>query len=77
MRHLRVDAEVVVPFRYLSNFWRSLDLTLINHEIELYVPVVTLSIDDNIKFSENIKQGFNRTISSNKYRSEINNKTKK
>ena len=30
-----LDAEVVVPFRYLSNFLRSLDLLLINFEIEL------------------------------------------
>ena len=29
----------------------------------LYVLVVTLSFNDNIKFLENIKQGFNRTIS--------------
>ena len=36
-----------------------------------YVSVVTLSVNDNIKFLENIKQGFKRTISSNKYRSEI------
>ena len=32
---------------------------------KLYVPVVTLSISDNIKFSDNIKQVFNRTISWN------------
>ena len=38
---------------------------------KLYVPVVSLSINDNIKFLENIKQGFKRTISGNKYRSEI------
>ena len=37
---------------------------------KLYVPVVTLSINDNI-FLENIKQGCERTISWNKYRSEI------
>ena len=30
-----LDAEVVVPLTYLSNFWRSLDLPLINCEIEL------------------------------------------
>ena len=30
-----LDAEVVVPSKYLSNFWRSLDLFLINCEIEL------------------------------------------
>ena len=38
---------------------------------KLYVPVVTLSVNDNSKFLENIKQGFKRTISWNKYRSEI------
>ena len=43
---------------------------------KLYVPVVTLSINDNIKFLENIKQGFKRTISWNKYRSEITTKPK-
>ena len=36
-----------------------------------YVPVVTLSINDNIKVVENIKQGFKRKISWDKYRSEI------
>ena len=36
-----------------------------------YVPAVTLSINNNIKFLENIKQGFKRAISWNKYRSEI------
>ena len=34
---------------------------------KLYVPVVTLSVNDNIKFLENIKQGFKKTISWNKY----------
>ena len=100
----RLSAEVAVPLKYLNNFWRSLNLPLINCEIELdlswskncviseilktpevvgdnpveatlitgatfqtksakfYVPVVTLSIDDNIKFLENIKQGFKRTV---------------
>ena len=38
---------------------------------KLYVPVVTLSINDNIKYLENIKQGPKRTISYNKYKSEI------
>ena len=41
-----------------------------------YVPVVTLSFNDNIKSLENIKEGFKRTISSNKYRSEITTKSK-
>ena len=38
---------------------------------KLYVPVVTLSINNNIKFLESIKQGFKRTVSWNKYRSEV------
>ena len=46
---------------------------------KIYVPIVTFSINDKIEFLENIKQGFTRTISWNKYRSEIttqtNNKT--
>ena len=46
------------------------------YNTELYVPVVTLSINDNIKFLENIKQGFKRTISWNKFRSEISTQTK-
>ena len=28
-----LDAKVVVPLKYLSNFWRSLNLLLINCEI--------------------------------------------
>ena len=33
----RSNAEVVVLLKYLSNFWRSLDLPLINCEIELHL----------------------------------------
>ena len=29
------ETEVVIPLKYLSNFWRSLDIPLINCEIEL------------------------------------------
>ena len=43
---------------------------------KLYVPVVTLSIIDNIEFLENIKQGFKRTVSWNKYTSEITTQPK-
>ena len=120
-----LDAEAVVPLKYLSNFWRSLDLPLINCEIEidlswskeftiskisitpgtcdnpnvrppipaiaarqttgatfqrnnakLYVTVVTLSSNGTIKFLESTRQGFKRTISWNKYRSEITTPTK-
>ena len=38
---------------------------------KVYFPVVTFSINDNIKFLENIKQGFKITISWNRYRAEI------
>ena len=50
--------------------------TLQISNIKLYVPVVTLSINDNIKFLQNIKQGFKRTISCKKYRSEITTQSK-
>ena len=43
---------------------------------KLYVSLATFSINDNIIFLENIKQGFNRTSSWKKYRSEITTQTK-
>ena len=33
------------------------------YNAKLYVPDVTLSVNNNIKFLKNIKQGFKRTIS--------------
>ena len=38
---------------------------------KLFVPAVTLLINDNVKYLENIKQGLKRTILCKKYRSEI------
>ena len=38
--------------------------------------IVTLSINDNIKFLENLKQGFKSTISWNKCRSELTTQPK-
>ena len=43
---------------------------------KLYIPIVTLSINDNIKFLENLKQGFKRAVSWNRYRSEITTQLK-
>ena len=92
----RVDAEIMVSLKNLSNFWRTLEMPLINCEIELilswsencviiytnvanqnptftiaekilYVPVVTLSTQDNSKLLPQLKSGFKRTISWNKY----------
>ena len=31
----RVDVEIMVPLKYLSNFWRTLEMPLIDCEIEL------------------------------------------
>ena len=36
---------------------------------KLYVPVVTLSTQDNAKLLEQLKPGFKRTVNSNKYQS--------
>ena len=73
-----INVKIRMPSKYLSNFWRTLEISLINCEINLiltwpnrcyiidnpidnqeatftitdtkpYVPVVTLSIQDNIK----------------------------
>ena len=97
------ETEVVIPLNYFSNFWRSLDIPLINCEVEiiftwtkncvladmtvannppsglefqitdtkLYVSVVTLSKENDIKLSEKLRSGFKRTIKWNKYRSQM------
>ena len=91
------DVEITVPLKYLSNFWRTLEMPLINCEInliltwsekyvlsndkkattfaitgtKLYVPVVTLSTQDNAKLLQQLKSGFKRTINWNKYQSKV------
>ena len=45
-------------------------------DTKLYVPVVTLSTEDDNNFLEQLKSGFKRTIKWNKYRSEMTNQTK-
>ena len=90
------NVEIIVPLKYLSNFWRTLEMPLINCETnliltwstncvivstnvanqnatfsitdaKLYVPVVTLSTHDNSKLLQQLKSGFKRVISWNKY----------
>ena len=90
------DVEIIVPLKYLSNFWRTLEMPLINCEVnliltwsstcvllatgvqnenatfaitdtKLYVPVVTLSTQENTKFFQQLKSGFKRVINWNKY----------
>ena len=50
--------------------------TLQINNAKLHVPVVTLSINDNIKFLENKKQDFKRTVYWNKFKSEITKQPK-
>ena len=45
-------------------------------DCKLYVPVVTLSAENDNKLLQQLKTGFKRTIKWNKYRSEMSNQTK-
>ena len=91
----RLNIKVVVPLKYLSNFFKLLEMHLINCKIKLkltwkkecvlstlnddadnpennavviindtklYVPVVTLSKEDNKDFIEQQNKGFQRSI---------------
>ena len=96
------SVKVIVPLKYLSNFFRSLKMPLINCKIKLnlpwkkecvlstdagdpvliindtkmYVPVVTLSKEDNKDFIEQQNKGFQRSIYWNEYKTkEINENT--
>ena len=40
-------------------------------DLKIYVPVVTLSTQDNAKLLAQLKSGFKRTINHNKYQSKI------
>ena len=44
---------------------------IFNNYIKLYVPVVTLSNQDNAKLFQQLKSGFKRIINFNKYQSKI------
>ena len=44
---------------------------------KLYVPVVTLSTENDKRLVEQLRTGFKRTIKWNKYRSEMTNQTQK
>ena len=67
----RLNVKIVVPLKYLSNFFRSLesvlstgdgDAVFIINDTKLYVPVVTLSKEDNKDFIEQQNKGFQRSI---------------
>ena len=94
----------MVPLKYLSNLWRSLEMPLINCKInifltwfeeciivtgnygdqkpkftitntKLYVPVVTLSAQDNEELLQQLKQVFKITINWNIYQTEPTSQT--
>ena len=106
------EVEIAVPLKYLSNFWRTLNMPLINCEVsliltwsencvinslekilaitrrdtsptnatfetdtKLYVPIVTLSTENDKTLLEQLRTRFKRTIKWNKYRSEMTNQT--
>ena len=85
--------KIAVPLKYLSNFWRLLEMPLINCRVERslkwyerclltaantatftitdakhYVPIVTLSIEDNSKLTKLLNEGFKRPIYWNEYK---------
>ena len=98
------EVKIAVPLKYLSKFWRSLEMPLINcktdlslkwtnncvlttdpigvnanatgadsatfeiTDAKLYVPIVTLSAEDNVKLSKLLGEGFKRSIYWNKYK---------
>ena len=45
------DVEIIVPLKYLSNFWRTLEMSLINCEVNL---ILTWSKDCVVTNSENL-----------------------
>ena len=111
------NVTIAVPLKHLGNFWKRLDMPLINCEItlilswykecvlvgrafrdppaaaanrinsptsakfeitdyKLYVPVVTLSAENDNKLLEQLKSGFRRTAKWNKYMSQMSNQNK-
>ena len=69
------DVEIMVPLKYLSNFWRTLEMPLINCEVNLIltwssscVLIATgIQNQENTKFLQQLKSGFKRVINWNKY----------
>ena len=87
------DVEIMVPLKYLSSFWRTLEMPLINCQVNLiltwsstcvitnstgagrfeitdtriYVPVATLSTQENTKLLQQLESGFKRVINWNKH----------
>ena len=90
----RNGVKIAVSLKYLSIFWRSLEMLLTNCRVELsltwsencilkslpgnstfiiadaklYIPIVTLSIEDNTKLTKLISEGFERSVYWNKHK---------
>ena len=75
IHRIATGADANPPFQLRAAIQTTGATFQINNAI-LYVPVVTMSINDNIKFLEYIKQSFKRTISWKKYKSEITTRPK-
>ena len=104
------NTKILVPLKYLSNVFRSLEMPLINCKIhlelnwnnncvmygadtysggdnvnnrettfkitstKLYVPIVTLSVKDNVNLLKQLNEGFKRSVYWNEYKSKIETK---
>ena len=62
---------LIIPTILLSVIDNPEDATFQITDTKLYVPVVTLSKENDIKLLEQLKSGFKRTIKWNKYRSQM------
>ena len=88
--------KIIVPLKYFSNFWRTVEMPSINCEVnliltwsstwiitnstgawrfaitetKLYVPVGSLSTQDNAKLLQKLKSGLQRANNQNKYQSD-------
>ena len=74
-RRIRANPNVNPPVQEVAAIQTTGTKFQINNA-KLFVPVATLSINDNIRFLKSIKLGFKRAISWNKYISEITRQTK-
>ena len=95
---IKTGVKIAIQLKYITNFWRSLDMPLVNCKIELplnwiekcllttantaifkiidvklYVPIVTLSAEDNVKLLKLLSEEFKRTVYWNEYKG-IDNK---
>ena len=64
-------ADMTVDAAYNPNIVAPTGLEFKITDTKLYVPVVSLSKENDIKFLEQLKSGFKRTIKRNKYRSQM------